>query len=187
MNADALEVIFHRRSIRRYQQTPVPREYLEKILQAGMAAPSACNSRPWEFIVLDEPAALSALAKGLRFGKYDPPAAIVVCANLSIASNSAAKHFWQQDCSAAIENMLIAATALQLGSVWIGVYPIPGILSHVRETLGIPQTVTPLGIVYVGYPAEQKPARTQYHDRRVYWQRYGNRQAPGGDTETENS
>ena len=187
MNADALEVIFQRRSIRRYHKTPLPRELLDKILQAGMAAPSACNSQPWEFIVLDEPAALSALVRGLRFGQYNPPAAIVVCANLSIASNSAAKHFWQQDCSAAIENMLIAATALQLGSVWIGVYPIPGILKHVRETLAIPESVIPLGIVYVGFPAEQKPARTQYQAQRVFWQRYGNRQAPDGDADAKNS
>jgi nitroreductase len=172
MSGSTLEVLFRRRSIRHYKPDPLPRETLEQLLRAAMAAPSACNSQPWEFIVVDEPESLRGLIKVLRFGQYNPPAAIVVCANLKIANNSAGKHFWQQDCSAAIENILIAATGLGIGSVWIGVYPIPGVLKAVRHALNIPEAVIPLGVVYVGFPDENKPSRTQYDPKRVYWQTY---------------
>ncbi len=97
--------------------------------------------------------------------------------NTQIANNSAAKRFWIQDCCAAIENILLAATGLDLGSVWIGVHPVPGFERPVRRILSIPEEVTPLGIVYVGYPDEDKAPGTKYDDRRVYWERYGPRKS----------
>ncbi|WP_308165776.1 nitroreductase family protein [Clostridium algidicarnis] len=79
---------------------------------------------------------------------------------------------WVQDCSAAIESILIAATSIGLGSVWIGVYPIESNIKSVKNILNMPQHVTPLGIVYVGYPAEEKEARTRLNEKRIYWQAY---------------
>ncbi|MBN1261562.1 MAG: nitroreductase family protein [Anaerolineae bacterium] len=168
---DILDVIFRRRSIRAYQRRPVPDEILTTLLRAGMAAPSACNSQPWEFIVVTDPHILTALRERLLTARYNAPAAIVVCSNLKIAANAAARRFWIQDCSAAIENILIAATGMALGSVWIGLHPLP-IVKRVQQILDIPEEVTPLGMVYVGYPDEEKEPGSKYDARRVHWQRY---------------
>jgi len=167
-----IETIFARRSIRAYTERPVDRETLKLLLQAAMAAPSAANSQPWEFIVIDEIEALDGLRGQLRFGQYNAPAAIVVCGSPETAHNSAGRRFWVQDCSAAIENILIAAAGLGLGTVWIGVYPLPAVVQAVSQELGLPEQVIPLGVIYVGHPAEEKPPRTQYDEHRVYWQHY---------------
>ncbi len=137
-----------------------------------MAAPTACNSQPWEFVVVTDDDQLAQLRAHLYSGRYHAPAAIVVCGNLKIANNSVARFHWAQDCSAATENILIAAPGLGLGAVWLGVYPLPSVVKQVSEMLSIPEGVTPLSVVYVGYPAETKPPRTQYDERRVHWQRY---------------
>jgi nitroreductase len=170
--ADILEHIFRRRSIRQYTTQEVERETLVQLLQAAMAAPTAANSQPWEFVVVTDRDILGKLQSRLRFGPYNAPAAIVVCGNLRIANNSAAKHFWVQDCSAATENILVAAAGLGLGAVWIGVYPLPSVIQPVVEVVNLPEGVTPLCVIYVGYPAEEKPARTQYDEHRVHWQQY---------------
>ncbi len=138
-----------------------------------MAAPSACNSQPWEFIVVTDPARLEQLRGKLLNGRYNAPAAIIVCGNVQAAHvPSEAERFWVQDCSAAMENMLLAATGLGLGSVWIGIYPMPSLIRPVREILNLPDHVTPLGMAYIGYPAEEKKPRTQYDEHRVYWEEY---------------
>jgi nitroreductase len=169
---DIMQIMFKRRSIRRYTDQPVEKEQLTLLLQAAMAAPTACNGQPWEFIVVTERAILDRLREKLLFARYNAPAAIVVCGNPGIANNSASERYWVQDCCAATENMLIAAAGLGLGTVWIGVYPLPNVIGPVRDILAIPDHVTPLCLVYVGHPAEEKAARTQYDERRVYWQQY---------------
>lgn len=95
--------------------------------------------------------------------------------NTTLANNSAARLYWAQDCTAATENILIAAVGLGLGTVWIGVYPLPSVIQKVAPVLGLPEHAVPLCVIYVGYPAEEKPARTQYDPHRVYWQRYAPR------------
>ncbi len=172
-NHPTLESIFRRRSIRKYTDRPVEAEKLDLLLQAGMAAPSAMNCRPWEFVVVTDPEKLAQLRRRLIFGDRNAPAAIVVCGNPSRSANPAARLFWVQDCSAATENILLAATGLGLGSVWIGVHPVREFVRVVRQVTGLPRRVTPLSLVYVGYAAEEKPARTQYDERRVYHERYG--------------
>jgi nitroreductase len=137
-----------------------------------MSAPTACNSQPWEFIVVTEPDVLSLLREKFLFARYNAPAAIVVCGNIDIANNSAGRDHWIQDCSAATENILIAAAGMGLGAVWIGVYPYPSKIKPVKDALGIPENVTPLSMIYVGHPAKTKEPRTQYDEHRVYWQCY---------------
>jgi nitroreductase len=79
---------------------------------------------------------------------------------------------WIQDCSAAIENILIAATSIGLGSIWIGIYPLQNRIKLLKKIFNIPDHVIPLSIVYIGYSAEEKEARTRYNEKRVYWQEY---------------
>jgi nitroreductase len=168
-----LDAIFKRRSIRKYTGQPVEPEKLDLLLKAGMAAPSAMNCKPWEFILVTEPEKLAQFRTRLIFGDRNAPAAIVVCGNPGLSTNPAARLFWVQDCSAAAENILIAAVGLGLGTVWIGVHPVAKFVKTVREIMSIPKSVAPLCLVYVGYPVEEKPARTQYEERRVHREKYG--------------
>jgi nitroreductase len=167
-----LEMIFKRRSVRIFSKQKVEKETLTKLLQAAMAAPSASNSRPWEFVVVTDDETLKTLRSKLKYGKYNAPAAVVVCANLNLAQNESAFRFWVQDCSAATENMLIAAAGMDMGTVWIGSYPKEDVMKILRETLNIPEDVTPLSFIYVGYPAEEVLPRTQYDEDRVHWEKY---------------
>jgi nitroreductase len=169
---EIIDIILSRRSIRQFTDEPVAREMLILLLKAAMSAPTACNSQPWEFVVVTEPERLSCIREKFLFARYNAPAAIVVCGSVGIANNSAARHHWVQDCSAATENILIAAAGMGLGAVWIGVYPLPSRIQLLSEALGIPEDVVPLSMVYVGHPAESKEPRTQYDEHRVYWQCY---------------
>jgi nitroreductase len=173
MRKSPLETIFQRRSIRKYTEQPVEPEKLDLLLKAAMAAPSAMNCKPWEFIVVTDPEKLAQFRQRLLFGDRNAPAAIVVCGNPALSANPAARLFWVQDCSAAAENILIAAVGLGLGTVWIGIHPVTLFVRTVREILSIPKRVKPLCIVYVGYPESGKPARTQYDAQRVHKQTYG--------------
>ncbi len=167
-----LDVIFKRRSIRVFERSALEKETLVNLLQAAMAAPSASNSRPWEFVLVTDEAILTQLRAKIKYGKFNAPAVIVVCANLAIAQNESAYRFWVQDCSAATENVLIAAAGMGLGTCWVGAYPKEEEMHTLREILGIPEHIFPFSMIYVGYPAEEKPARTQYEDSRVHWQKY---------------
>jgi len=177
MNAP-IDLIFQRRSIRKYTPQLVEREKLDLLLKAAMAAPSAMNCKPWEFVVVTNPDSLAQFRKQLPFGDRNAPAAIVVCGNPGLSTNPAARLFWVKDCSAATENILIAATGLGLGTVWIGVHPVGPFIRTVRQITSLPRTVRPLCIVYVGYAEAQKPARTQYDAGRVHWQKYGQSYPP---------
>jgi nitroreductase len=170
-----LETIFKRRSIRKYTEQPVEPEKLDLLLKAGMAAPSAMNCKPWEFILVTEAEKLAQFRQRLMFGDRNAPAAIVVCGNPGLSTNPAARLFWVQDCSAATENILIAAVGLGLGTVWIGVHPVANFVKTVRAIMSIPRSITPLCIIYVGYPETEKPARTQYNEDRVHLQEYQKR------------
>jgi nitroreductase len=172
-----LESIFKRRSIRKYTDKPVEPEKLDLLLQAAMAAPSAMNCKPWEFVIVTDPFKLSQFRKRLIFGNRNAPAAILVCGNPGLSVNPAARLFWQQDCSNAAENILIAAASLGLGSVWVGVHPVAEFVRIVRDIVNLPKHVTPLGLIYVGYPAEEKPARTQYNASRIHRDAYRGRKS----------
>jgi nitroreductase len=173
MNNPTLETIFQRRSIRKYTEQPVEAEKLDLLLKAAMAAPSAMNCKPWEFVVVTDPEKLSKIRKRLIFGNRNAPAAVIVCGNPSLSLNPVARLFWVQDCSLAGENILIAASSMGLGTVWIGVYPVNEFVQVVRKIIGLPKGVTPLGNIYVGYQAEEKQARTQYDPDRIHKNMYG--------------
>jgi len=183
--SDIMTHILSRRSIRKYTDEPVSREDILRLLQAAMAAPSASNRRPWEFVVVTEPDVLKRLRGALILGRYNAPAAIVVCGNMGRAQPWPARDFWIEDCSAATENILLAATGLGLGSVWIGVYPIGLFVKAVSRALSLPKSIIPLGAVYVGHPAETKAPRTQYDERRVHWQEYAPQRVHGHESGAE--
>jgi nitroreductase len=166
------DMIYARRSIRQYQEKPVEKEKLEILLKAAMAAPSAMNIKPWEFVVVTEPEKMNEIRSLMMFGKHNAPAAISVCGNTSFFKHPMASKFWVQDCSAATENILLAAVELGLGTVWLGVHPIHNFSKRISRILNLPDHVKPLNVIYVGYPVEEKPARTQYNPDRVHWETY---------------
>ncbi|MBC7252041.1 MAG: nitroreductase family protein [Anaerolineae bacterium] len=160
-----MDNIFARRSIRRYTDQPVSEAEIKTLLEAAMAAPSASDRRPWHFIVVRQRATLDALAQSHPYAKmlFEAPLCIVPCADPAIS-----EAWWVQDCSAATENILLAATALGLGSVWIGVYPRAERMNAVREVLGIPESIVPLCLIPIGHPAERKQPRTRYDASRIH-------------------
>jgi Nitroreductase len=172
MYEGVLSFFTRRRSIRSYTERIVEREKLEILLKSAMAAPTTANNQPWEFIVIDDKDMMNSLRKILFFGPYNATAAIVVCGNMNFAFPEPSRDYWIQDCSAAIENILLAATEMGLGSVWIGLHPLPSKIKPVRKLLDIPDYVIPLSVVYLGYPNESKEPRTQYNEKVVYWQKY---------------
>lgn len=169
--SDVIELIFKRRSIRKFTEQAVSKELVTRLLEAGMAAPSAANGRPWEFVAVTDPGVMAEVRAALP-GHYNGQAAIAVCANLALASSPASERFWQQDLGAATENILIAAAGLGLGAVWTGGYPAQERMEIIRRVLQIPEGVIPMCLILIGYPAEEKPPRTQFDAARVHWQRY---------------
>jgi nitroreductase len=131
-----------------------------------MAAPSAGNQQPWHFIVIEERSLLDEIP---LFHPYSTmlkgaPLAVLVCGDLGMEKH---KGYWVQDCSAATQNLLLAAHAKGLGAVWLGVYPLEERIAGVRELLGLPENVVPFAIVALGHPAEQKPPGERYDASRV--------------------
>lgn len=169
MTEDLIQKIFARRSIRKYTSEPVSEANVETLLKAAMAAPSASNRKPWQFIVVTERETLDALAESHPHGKmlFDAPLSIAICGDLTEM-----ERYWVQDCSAATENLLLAATTLGLGAVWLGVYPREERIAAVRPILAIPDHITPLNLVSIGHPAETKEPRTQYDADCVHRERW---------------
>jgi nitroreductase len=162
-----MNAIFNRRSIRKYTRQEIPEEIIEKLMRAGMAAPSAGNEQPWHFVVIKDKDILSAIPKFHPYAQMlrEADCAIVVCGDLVLETN---KGFWVQDCSAATENILIEATDLSLGSVWIGVHPDKDRVKPLQALLGLPETVTPLCIIALGYPTDSKAPVDRYNAARVH-------------------
>ncbi len=163
-----LDIIKKRRSIRKYTAEDVSEEQIRTLLEAAMAAPSADNVQPWEFVVVKDATTRAKLAEAHPWSKMaaDAPVVFVVC------GSERASHQWIADSSAATENLLLAATALGLGAVWVGIYPDTRSEAHVRRALNIPGHVRVLCLVPVGHPAEEKPARSKYDERKIHRERY---------------
>lgn len=165
---DAMSAIISRRSIRKYTKEPVPESILKEILEAAMSAPSAGNEQPWRFIIINNREILNAIPK---FHPYSQPlttasVAVVVCGDLTLEIH---KDFWAQDCSAAIENILIAVQAKGLGAVWLGLYPRAERVLGMQKLLGIPEHVIPLAVIPIGYPAEEKPPALRFDMSRIHY------------------
>ena len=162
-----MKEIFERRSIRKYTSSPVSNSDIENLLRAAMAAPSAGNQQPWEFILIKDKNMLTDITKVHPYSQMlkEAALAIVICADLDKEKHDGC---WVQDCSAATENILIEAQHLGLGSVWIGVYPKEDLVKGLKELLNLPVRIVPLSIVSLGYPAENKEPSTRYDKLRIH-------------------
>ncbi|MDR1614525.1 MAG: nitroreductase family protein [Campylobacteraceae bacterium] len=165
--SDALSVIFNRKSVRSFKDSDkaIPKETLDVIIKAAFAAPSAVNLQPWHFIVIDKRDILDALGDGLPYAKmlYDASAAIIVCGD-----ENESKLYWEVDCSAATQNILLSVEALGLGAVWTAVYPQKERVSFVQKQLHLPNNITPLNVIPIGYPANTNRPKDKYKPQKVH-------------------
>jgi nitroreductase len=164
-----LNYVFSRRSIRAYQREDVGEDLIRDLLEAAMAAPSAVAKDPWEFIVLRNRSMRAKIAEGLPNGKMlvDAPVGVVVCGDLQRAHDEQLSYLLQ-DCSAAIENFLLAANTLGLGACWLGVHPREERVTLIRSLLKIPEPVIPVAAIAIGWPAESHAPRTRYREEAVH-------------------
>lgn len=168
---DTIEAIRTRRSIRRYTGEPVPDDALTDILQAAMSAPSAGNQQPWQFVIVTDRAVREQIPTFHPYAQMvpDAPVAIVVCGDLRLESY---KGYWVQDCSAATQNILLAAHAKGLGAVWVGVYPKEDRVRRLQQLLELPKEVIPLALVPLGTPAERVPPANRFDPARIHRNRW---------------
>lgn len=171
---EALEAIRTRRSVRKYSSAAVPQGSVELLLRAAMAAPSAGDQQPWCFVVVRDRERLSQLATAGPHGRMieRAPLAVVVCADLGRVRHEG---FWIQDCSAATENLLLAAHALGLGAVWVGTYPREDRVKRVGEVLGLREPLLAFAVVALGHPSESVTPADRFDPKRVYMETYEER------------
>ena len=171
---DTISVIHSRKSVRSYTAKKVSRALLTKLVRAGMAAPTAMNRQPWVFIAIDDRATLDRLARGLKYAQMlrRAPAAIAVCGNMKRALSGPMKAFWVQDCSAAAQNVLLAAEASGLGAVWTAGYPVKPLMAHISRVLGLPGHIVPLCVIPVGYPDGDFLPKNKWKKEKLHWQKW---------------
>jgi len=169
---NVLGAILTRRSIRKFQDQPVPEDLIEKLLRAAMSAPSARNSQPWQFVVITDRQILRQASAVNPYAEMAAraPLAILICADTRLEKSQG---YWPVDCAAAAQNMLLAAHGLELGAVWTGVWPRQERMDGFRRLFDLPETVIAHSMIVVGYPAEQPPPEDRYRPDRVHrngWQ-----------------
>ncbi len=162
--------ILGRVSVRRYADRPVDDEQVSALLHAAMSAPSGVNRQPWEFIVVDDPSLLTRMANALPYAKMaaEAPMAIVICGNRERFLEGVDGVLWEQDLSAASENLLLAAHALGLGGVWTCLYPHEDRMASVKSILDLPDSFVPFNLVPVGYPLADHAPMDKWHPERVH-------------------
>lgn len=168
---DTMTAIRTRRSVRAFLPDDVPDSQLNELLAAAMSAPSAGNEQPWEFVVIREKATLSRIGDINRFARYaaSAPLAILACGNMEHDKYGG---FWIEDVSAATQNLLLAAHAMNLGAVWTGVYPVESRVQGFRALLGLPEHIVPMALVIAGHPRSRPEPENRFDATRIHKERW---------------
>jgi len=150
-----LDAIAKRCSVRSYTKEPVSDEDLQEVLKAALSAPSANNVRPWQIIVVRDAAKRTRLSEASQWARFCAEASVVL---VFCGDTERQPYWWIEDCSASVENALIQAASLGLGTCWVGIRdgqggPGPERQRLVRDALGIPQHISVLALVSLGHPA----------------------------------
>ena len=161
------EALLKRRSIRKYLDKEISDKNINKLLEAAMAAPSAINSQPWEFYVIKDKKVQGKIKGIAPFYNYNSSLLIVVAGNTK-RFIKLMKDFWIEDCAAAVENILVEATNLGLGTCWCGVYPIKSRMNKISKVLSLDKNIIPYALIHVGYPKESKEPRTQSDKKKIH-------------------
>ena len=169
-----LDNILARTSIRSYQDRPVEQDKIEKMLRAGMAAPSAVDKRPWHFIVVTDRQQLEGLAEANPNAGMAAraPLAIVVCGDKTKALTRV-PDYWVQDVAAATENILLAAHGMGLGAVWTGTYPVTDRVEKVAKVLNLPEHIVPFCTIVIGYPEKYQAPKNKWDESNISYNTFG--------------
>jgi nitroreductase len=165
---DTLEALISRRSIRRYSNQKIDKELIIELIKYGEYAPSACNKQPWYFVIIDDKNILENItsfhpnAKMLKNANY----AIVVCGDENKAHD---KGYWPVDCSAATENILLAAHAKGLGACWVGIYPRQERIDNMKKLINLPEQIHAFSVIALGYPDEKTVTPDRFDESRIHW------------------
>lgn len=161
-----LETIFNRKSVRKYTERPVEKEKLETLVRAGMAAPSSRDRRPWEFVIVTDRDLLDKMGDGLPLARMlkETKQAIIVCGDTVKSENA-----WQLDCSAAAQNILLAAESMGLGAVWTAAYPYPERMKIIQDVLQLPEHILPLTVIPLGYPTGIEKPKDKYNKKQIHY------------------
>ncbi|MDR2100476.1 MAG: nitroreductase family protein [Campylobacteraceae bacterium] len=167
-----LSVIYKRKSVRSFKngRKEIPKETLEAIIKTAFAAPSAMNLQPWHFIVITNHSILNTLGDALPYAKmlYKASAAVIVCADTKVSEFA-----WELDCSAASQNILLSVEAFGLGAVWTALYPHEERALFVKNLFHLPENITPLNVIPIGYPDGTEQPKDKYIAQKVHvnaWQ-----------------
>lgn len=169
----SIDCIMNRRSVRQFTPDPVSDEDVTTLLKAGMAAPSAVNKQPWEFIVIRDAERRQSLSELCPYWKpaAAAPLVIVVCGN-TIGGDPNVENYYVQDCACASENILCAATGINLGGVWLGVYGEQDRMLNVANLLKIPEGVYAVSILAIGHPEHYPEPRNTFDPDCIHQETY---------------
>jgi nitroreductase len=169
---DIFDALKTRRSIRAYTDREIKDDDIKTIINAAMMAPSAGNARPWHFIVIKDTNTLSKIKNINPYAKMadNAKAAILICGDISLEKHPG---FWVQDCSAATQNLLLAAHGLGMGSVWTGVYPIEERVKGFKELFNLPENIIPLSLSLLGYPEKIPESGSRFEEKKIHYEKWG--------------
>ncbi len=165
-----VEIIQSRASVRQFTTQKPSEEQIETLLRCAFSAPTAMNRQPWHFLVIDDPTLLKQIGEQFPYSRVanNCQVCFIPCGDMTIAMEGYAREFWIQDVSAATENLLLAAHSIGLGGVWTGLYPDLDRVNQLKALLGLPEHITPLCIVPIGYPAENPEVKDKYKAERIH-------------------
>jgi nitroreductase len=164
---NTLDVIFTRRSVRDFKTEPVLECDLHDLLKAGMQAPSAKNEQPWHFVVIDQIDLLHSITEFHPHSKMllNAPLAILVCSDRKLEKKRSS---WLQDCSAATQNILLAAHAKGLGAVWLGIFPDADRVTGIKNLLSLPKDIRPVSLIALGHPVFVPQPEDRFKEERIH-------------------
>jgi len=168
---EAIETIFTRRSVRKYLSHVIDKESIDILLKAAMHAPSARNTQSWQFIVISERKILDSIMTVHPYASMlnEASHAILVCGDKNLEPNEA---YCNQNCSAATQNILLAAHASGIGSVWLGVYPREERMKGIAGLFELPEHILPVSLIALGYPNEKPNQPDRYDPKRIHYEKW---------------
>ncbi len=165
------EALLNRRSIRKYKDQKLSKENLDKILKAAMYSPSAMNLQAWQFIVIDDRQMLVETIKSIPYAEMlrQSAAAIIVCGDSSVEKNES---WLLQNCSAAIQNILLSAHGLGIGSCWIAIHGMDEIYQNIKAQFKLPENIVPVSLISLGYPDEVLGAEERFKEEKIHFNKW---------------
>jgi len=170
-NMEVQEALLNRRSIRKYTDRKISKENLDKILKAAMYSPSAMNLQAWQFIVIDDKGILVETIKSIPYAEMlrQSAAAIIVCGDSLVEKNES---WLLQNCSAAIQNILLSAHGLGIGSCWIAIHGMDDVYKNIKAQFNLPENIVPVSLISLGYPDEVVKAEERFKHDKIHYNKW---------------